>query len=157
MADDYNSLLSPGVWKGKCGKPEILENEDAILSKSVELAKMIREAKHVVVFTGAGISTSSGIRDFRGPQGIWTLEEKLEAEKKKPTGTETTIAIDNKRFEEAVPSQTHMALLKLQEENFVKFLISQNVDGLHMFSGFPRDKMVELHGNVFMQFCEKVI
>ncbi|KAF2987662.1 hypothetical protein EK904_007424, partial [Melospiza melodia maxima] len=111
--------------------------------KVQELAELIRSSSHVVFHTGAGISTASGIPDFRGPNGVWTMEEKGLSPK-----FDTT-------FENARPSKTHMALLGLQRVGILKFLVSQNVDGLHVRSGFPRDKLAELHGNMFVEECVK--
>lgn len=216
MADeDYNALLSPGYSRGVCGKEEIHEEEASVEQKVRQLAEMVRRAKHVVVFTGAGISTSAGIADFRGPQGVWTIEEKLKKKKRieeislhhtedksgkttKRTKTKTKTKKDQKkvkeeeeeerevdqeremiremfpersvigdikglvspksnaRFEETMPTKTHMALLQLYRSNLIHFVVSQNVDGLHMFSGLPRSSLAELHGNVFLEFCPEV-
>uniref|UniRef100_A0A673LSC6 protein acetyllysine N-acetyltransferase n=1 Tax=Sinocyclocheilus rhinocerous TaxID=307959 RepID=A0A673LSC6_9TELE len=106
------------------------------------LAQWIRESQYMVVHSGAGISTSSGIPDFRGPNGVWTMAERGE------------MPHFNTMFEDACPSLTHMALLQLQRTGHFKYLISQNVDGLHLRSGFPRDRLSELHGNMFVEECE---
>lgn len=102
---------------------------------------MILAAKHIVVHTGAGISTSIGIPDFRGPKGVWTLEEK---------GIKPSFDVD---FKSAVPSKTHRALKLLVDRGYVKFIISQNIDGLHMKSGIKRDNLAELHGSYFIDEC----
>ena len=100
--------------------PEVLE---ANIRKLVELVK---SSKHIVVHTGAGVSTSAGIPDFRGPKGVWTLEEK---------GLTPKMDVD---FDEAAPTLTHMALMKLVEVGKVHHIITQNVDGLHTKSGLSR-------------------
>jgi NAD+-dependent protein deacetylase sirtuin 6 len=104
---------------------------------------MILAAKHIVVHTGAGISTSTGIPDFRGPTGVWTLEKK---------GIKPTIDID---FQKAEPSKTHRALKLLMDRGYIHFIISQNIDGLHMRSGIKRNNLAELHGNFFVTECPK--
>lgn len=101
----------------------------------------MKSAKHVVVHTGAGISTSAGIPDFRGPKGVWTLEK----QGKKPD--------INISFNEAQPTKTHMALKALVDLSKVHFIISQNIDGLHLKSGVERNFLAELHGNMFTDQC----
>ncbi|KAL6570860.1 ditrans,polycis-polyprenyl diphosphate synthase [Orobanche gracilis] len=79
-----------------------------------QLAMMIQKSKHLVVFTGAGISTSCGIPDFRGPRGIWTLQRQGKA-----------LPEASLPFHRATPSTTHMALVELEKAGILKFLISQ--------------------------------
>lgn len=143
MSVNYAAGLSPYADKGVCGLPESFDSSEELKSKVEILAKMIEESKYLVVHSGAGISTSAGIPDFRGPKGVWTLEEKGES-----PHFDTT-------FEDARPTLTHLALLGLQRAGYLKYLISQNVDGLHVRSGFPRDLLSELHGNMFIEECEK--
>ncbi|KAM3937373.1 NAD-dependent protein deacylase sirtuin-6 isoform 1-T1 [Leptodactylus fuscus] len=143
MSVNYAAGLSPYADKGLCGLPESFDSPEELHQKVEELADMVRKASNVVIHTGAGISTSCGIPDFRGPNGVWTLEEKGLNPK-----FDTT-------FETAHPSATHMAVLQLQRVGILKFLISQNVDGLHVRSGFPRQYLAELHGNMFVEECTK--
>lgn len=143
MSVNYAAGLSPYADKGVCGLPEVFDSPEELKAKVETLAQLIKESQYLVVHSGAGISTSAGIPDFRGPKGVWTLEEKGES-----PHFDTT-------FEDARPSLTHMALLGLHRAGYLKYLISQNVDGLHVRSGFPRDMLSELHGNMFVEECEK--
>jgi mono-ADP-ribosyltransferase sirtuin 6 len=126
----------PEQMKERFDRPEALEE------KINRLARLIKQSKHLVVFTGAGISTSAGIHDFRGPNGKWTRE----AQGLKPLRGVSTIS--------AFPTKTHMALVQLARKNKLKWLISQNCDGLHIRSGFPQDRLSELHGNGNVEICE---
>lgn len=76
MSAGYASRLSEYENKGVCGLPERTESSRVLKNKLEKFARLVRNARRVVVLTGAGVSTSAGIPDFRGPQGIWTLEEK---------------------------------------------------------------------------------
>ncbi|XP_052021275.1 NAD-dependent protein deacylase sirtuin-6 isoform X2 [Apodemus sylvaticus] len=143
MSVNYAAGLSPYADKGKCRLPEIFDPPEELERKVWELARLMWQSSNVVFHTGAGISTASGIPDFRGPHGVWTMEERGLAPK-----FDTT-------FENARPSKTHMALVQLERMGFLSFLVSQNVDGLHVRSGFPRDKLAELHGNMFVEECPK--
>jgi len=98
------------------------------------LAQWMFEAKHLVVFTGAGISTESGLPDFRGPDGLWTRQAK---------------GLPAPKFDwsKAKPNQNHYAIVELQNLGKLAFLISQNVDNFHLASGIRPELLAELHGN----------
>ncbi|CAG9790836.1 unnamed protein product [Diatraea saccharalis] len=141
MSCNYAEGLSPYEYKGVLGIPEIYEPYDKFDKKCELLARLINQSRHVVVHTGAGISTAAGIPDFRGPNGVWTLEK----EGKKPS-TDISFAC-------ARPTKTHMILKKLIECKKVHYIVSQNIDGLHLKSGLPRKYLAELHGNMFIDEC----
>ena len=115
------------------------------LEKRLEtLAKLLFKARYPVFFSGAGISTESGLPDFRGPDGLWTRRDKGLPPK---TG--------DRPWEKADPNSGHRALVELQKMGKLKFLISQNVDNLHLKSGIPFDLLAELHGNIGRLRCRK--
>ncbi|XP_019447065.1 PREDICTED: NAD-dependent protein deacetylase SRT1 [Lupinus angustifolius] len=142
MSLGYAEKLSYIEDVGNVGMAEHFDPSHVLREKIEQLAVMIKKSKHLVVFTGAGISTSCGIPDFRGPKGIWTLQREGKA-----------LPEISLPFHRAVPSLTHMALVELEKAGILKFVISQNVDGLHLRSGIPREKLAELHGNSFMETC----
>lgn len=108
----------------KVAEAEHQEPAAAVDQKAQALADRIRASKHLVAFTGAGVSTSAGIADFRGPEGAWTLMAQ---------GREHDLrSIDTLQ---AIPTPTHMALVELQNRGILKYVISQNCDGLHRRSG----------------------
>jgi NAD-dependent SIR2 family protein deacetylase len=104
------------------------------------LAGLLVESRYTVVFTGAGISTESGIRDFRGPDGLWTRRDK---------GLETP----RQDFTSVEPNSGHRAIVELQNLGKLAFLISQNVDNLHLKSGIKPEILAELHGNLTKVRC----
>jgi len=120
---------------------------------------LLERASNIVFFTGAGISTESGIPDFRSPgTGLWN--------KIKPIEFQDFIASDEirteswrRRFtgerpmEHAEPNQGHLAIARLVEEGLCSAVITQNVDNLHQNSGVPDDKVIELHGNATYASC----
>ena len=123
-----------------------------------DLAKLIADARRMVVFTGAGISTESGIPDFRSPGGVWS--------RMKPIYFQDFVADPAKRREawERVfsgragwvgrePNAGHLAVARLVERGKVAAVITQNVDNLHQDSGVRADKVIELHGNASYARC----
>jgi NAD-dependent SIR2 family protein deacetylase len=106
------------------------------------LAQWMYESTYPVFFTGAGISTESGLPDFRGPDGVWTRRDK---------GLEPRSM--NKPWDEVAPNSGHYAIVELQKLAKLKFLISQNVDNLHLKSGIRPTLLAELHGNMTKLRC----
>jgi NAD-dependent deacetylase len=106
------------------------------------LARWMLEARYLVVFTGAGVSTESGLRDFRGPDGLWTRRDR-------------GLSTPQQDFTAAEPNAGHMAIFALQELGKLAFLISQNVDNLHLKSGIRPELLAELHGNLTKVRCER--
>ncbi len=105
-------------------------------------AEWIAAAEHVVGFTGAGISTDSGLPDFRGPDGVWTRRDAgLPPPKARVS------------WDEVRPNPSHYALVQLQKLGKLGYLISQNVDNLHLASGIDGKRLAELHGNGQLMRC----
>jgi len=122
------------------------------------LADLIEAASRVVVFTGAGISTESGIPDFRSPGGVWT--------KQTPIDFSDFMRSDDARREtwrrrfamepvlrQAAPNRGHRAVAELIRSGKAAAVITQNIDGLHQDSGIPDDRVIELHGNTTYAHC----
>jgi NAD-dependent deacetylase len=125
-----------------------------------DLADAIREAKHVVALTGAGISTDSGIPDFRGPNGLWTKDpaaERLSTLQHYMADPEVRVQAWKARLEHpawtAQPNDAHLALARLEEKGKLHALITQNIDGLHPAAGSRRENLVEIHGTLHEVTC----
>ena len=123
-----------------------------------ELSQYISEAKNIVIFTGAGISTESGIPDFRGPQGVWKTntpiyfqdfigseEVRKDSWKRKFSGQDI--------IKKAKPNIGHLAVAEIINKHESAYLITQNVDNLHQDAGVPDDKITEIHGNAHYATC----
>ena len=120
--------------------------------------ELLDSSRRAVIFTGAGISTESGIPDFRSPGGIWTrmqpilFQEFVASEEKRREAW-------SRRFDNrdgwvgAQPNSGHLAVAKLIESGKASVVITQNVDNLHQQSGVPDHKIVELHGNATYATC----
>ena len=107
-----------------------------------EIARWIMDSDHVVAFTGAGISTDSGIPDFRGPEGVWTRRD---------------AGLPAPRWrvprDRVAPNASHLSLVELQHLGKLQFLITQNTDNLHRRSGILPGLLAELHGNGQLMRC----
>jgi NAD-dependent deacetylase len=125
-----------------------------------ELASLIVASQRIVVFTGAGISTESGIADFRGPDGLWTKIDPDDFTYQKFVGDrevrrriwhmhETT----GFRFDDIEPNVAHHAVAELEKLGKLDCIITQNVDGLHQKAGNSEEKVLELHGNMQWVKC----
>jgi NAD-dependent deacetylase len=127
-------------------------------SGSAALARLIAEARRAVVFTGAGISTESGIPDFRSPGGIWTrmapidFSDFLASEDARRETWRRRFEADE-MWRGARPNRGHRAVAELVRRGTVAAVITQNVDGLHQASGIPAEQVIELHGNSTYAHC----
>lgn len=128
------------------------------MSEIERLRDLIESANRIVAFTGAGISTESGIPDFRSPGGIWTkyqpiyFDDFMSSEEMRRESWRRKFATDA-TMQKAEPNAGHRALAKLVERGKMTSIITQNVDGLHQRSGVPESKIIELHGNSTYASC----
>jgi len=125
-----------------------------------EIAAWLRDAHHVVVLTGAGISTESGIPDFRGPNGVWTknpaAEKAAHIDHYVGDPDVRVRAWQNRLHSEvwnAEPNAGHRALAALEQKVAFDALLTQNIDGLHHAAGSSPELIIELHGNVRQVKC----
>jgi NAD-dependent deacetylase len=117
-----------------------------------QLVQLLEDARRILLFTGAGISTGSGIPDFRGPQGVWKTRQ--------PVYFQDFLHSEDARVEhwdfkleswpvirQARPTPTHRAIAALESADRVELVVTQNVDGLHARAGTSAERLVELHGS----------
>jgi NAD-dependent protein deacetylase/lipoamidase len=122
------------------------------------LISMVRDARRVAVFTGAGISTECGIPDFRSPGGMWTkfmpieFSDYLASAEMRAEAWRRKFAMDP-AFRAARPGRGHKAIAHLVRIGKVDRVITQNVDNLHQVSGVPAANVIELHGNTTYAHC----
>ena len=125
-----------------------------------QVAGWLRAAETVVALTGAGISTDSGIPDFRGPQGVWTRDPR--AERLSNIGyylADPAVRRESWRRRldhpawEAKPSAGHRALAELEAAGRLHALITQNIDGLHLDAGTAPERLIEIHGSLRESIC----
>jgi NAD-dependent deacetylase len=129
-------------------------------SRLAEVAAWVRAARRVVVLTGAGISTDSGIPDFRGPDGVWTRDPR--AERLSNIGYYVADpAVRRESWQRrlahpawnALPNAGHRALADLERSGRLDLLITQNIDGLHHAAGSSAERVIEIHGSMRESVC----
>jgi NAD-dependent deacetylase len=122
------------------------------------LRALLVESRRTVIFTGAGISTESGIPDFRSPNGIWSkftpvyYQDFVASEDARREAWRRKLAVDAD-MREAEPNRGHRAVAELIRRNDANCVITQNIDGLHQKSGVPDARVIELHGNSTYATC----
>jgi NAD-dependent deacetylase len=130
----------------------------ALTDDVAALAALFRESRRAVIFTGAGMSTESGIPDFRSPGGIWTKMMPVEFQDY-ISDPEARRVSWQRRFEmeetwnKVLPNDGHRAVAELVGAGKVSHVITQNIDALHQAGGVPDEKVIELHGNTRYAKC----
>ncbi len=128
------------------------------MSSTERLAELLSGSRRAVVFTGAGISTESGIPDFRSPGGVWSkmkpiyFDEFVHDEAKRREAWERTFS-NTAGLTGAKPNAGHHAIARLVARGKVSAVITQNIDNLHQDSGVPAAQVIELHGNASYAKC----
>ena len=156
--------MAATAHKSEEEKKEFFDSSQVLDRKVNQLANMILASEHFIAFTGAGISTSTGIPDYRsgaktvlktGP-GCWTKLADIQAAKKAGHKVIERPKVDFRTsILKATPSSCHMALSELMKADRLKYVVSQNIDGLHRKSGIPKDQISEVHGNTNLEYCAK--
>jgi len=126
---------------------------------SLTLLDLLRGARKILAFTGAGISTGSGIPDFRGPNGVWKRRQPVYYHDFMRSEAARVEHWDYKlkgwpAFREAQPNATHHSLVRLERAGKLLMLVTQNIDGLHSRAGTSAGKLVELHGTNSLVECQ---
>ena len=127
------------------------------------LADYLRASNSALIFTGAGISTGSGIPDFRGPQGVWKTRQPVYFQDFMTSEAARVEHWDYKlegrdAFRDARPNAVHAAIVRLERAGKVRAVITQNIDGLHRLAGTTAERLIELHGTnaeVECQTCHR--
>ncbi len=134
--------LEPGAWS----------------TQHEKLVALLQPAERILVFTGAGISTGSGISDFRGPQGVWKRRQPVYLQEFMSSEDARIEYWDQKleawpSFREAEPNAAHLAVADLEKAGKLLMVLTQNIDGLHSRAGTSPERLVELHGTNLWVEC----
>lgn len=124
-----------------------------------ELSTYLRASRRALLFTGAGISTGSGIPDFRGPQGVWTRRQPVYYQDFMTSVAARMEHWDYKleawdAFRKAQPNEVHRAIVRLEKTGKLQMVVTQNIDGLHRLAGTSPERLVELHGTNSLVECQ---
>ncbi|MDY6971342.1 MAG: Sir2 family NAD-dependent protein deacetylase, partial [Thermodesulfobacteriota bacterium] len=123
-------------------------------------AEMIEEAREILVFTGAGLSTESGIPDFRSPGGVWErydpsdfyFEKLISDEKAREKYWQMSTEFYS-TMKDAAPNRAHLSVKALEDKGKLLAIVTQNIDHLHHKAGNSPDKIIEIHGTAFSVSC----
>lgn len=124
-----------------------------------ELADYLRDATKILIFTGAGISTRSGIQDYRGPKGLWKTQQPVYYQEFMTDEGARTLYWERKLeswtvIKESEPNATHLAIVELEKVGKLLMIVTQNIDGLHRKAGTSPDLLVEVHGTMSFVECQ---
>mmetsp|Transcript_2738 Transcript_2738/g.7660 ORF Transcript_2738/g.7660 Transcript_2738/m.7660 type:complete len:449 (+) Transcript_2738:1-1347(+) len=160
--DNENGKLSSraekNLFRASLPTAEFFDDASTVQQKAAETAKLFwfvsgkskKPSPCVVAFTGAGISSSAGIPTYRGSDGIDTKEAMKHATNEKDNEEEEE---EGAPYSNLKPTATHRILAKLEKQGWLSYIASQNCDNLHGKAGTSRDKLTELHGNIFIEYC----
>ncbi len=156
----------PGADDPGAGDPDAYYPDDDYpgAEQVEEVRRIVEQSSRILVLTGAGISTESGIPDFRGPNGVWTKDPDAE----KYSTIEYYMNDENLRIRGwsrrvdnptwgAEPNTGHQAVVALERSGKVHLLVTQNVDGLHLEAGSDPERVVEIHGSVRGAMCTSCV
>jgi NAD-dependent deacetylase len=124
-----------------------------------QLVSLLSEATRILIFTGAGISTGSGIPDYRGPKGVWKSRQPVYYDDFMSSQAARIEYWDQKlegwqEFKTAKPNAVHRAIAKLEDHGKILMVVTQNIDGLHAKAGTSPERLVELHGSNLATECQ---
>jgi NAD-dependent deacetylase len=161
---EFKPLRRTPAARNICPQCYRLDNESPIMiapdlaTATAQLRALIGESDRVVPFTGAGISTESGIPDFRSPGGLWTktqpipFDQFMASREMRDEAWRRRFAMED-YFGKAKPTRGHLALASLYRIGKAPGVITQNIDNLHQAAGVPQQDVVELHGNTTFAIC----
>ena len=129
------------------------------MTEIAQLAELIARSQQMLIFTGAGISTASGIPDYRGPQGVWKTRqpvyyhEFMTSDEHRRTYWQQKME-DRDAWGTAAPNEVHAAVVALEQAGKVEMVVTQNIDGLHAAAGTSGERLIEIHGTSRLVECQ---